>query len=53
LKPKTLKTFVIDTLWIARKRKNKDNGVQSLLGKKKKKKPLKIDACFIISQDSL
>jgi hypothetical protein len=32
LKPKNLNTFVIDTLWIARKRKNKDYRVQSLLG---------------------
>jgi hypothetical protein len=43
-------TFVIDTLWIARRKKNKDR-MQSPLGKKKR--TLKIDACFIFAQDSL
>jgi hypothetical protein len=48
LKPKNLKSFVIDTLWIARKKKTR-----TMCNHLLERKTLKIDACFIIAQDPL
>lgn len=50
LKPRNVKTFVIDTLWIAKREKTKTMCNHLF---ERKKEPSQIDACFIIAQDSL